>query len=163
MVYGYPSPWCLPHGILGNVAKHYGIWVPPPRCGETENITFPILWMRAVGKSQKQMVRDTIEFFLSNTNLAFFVQNLHQGVSKSAKIKLPLVGIKLATSTSSLNSNALPTQLICHSLPVLNYQTMAYKPSSIESRSDPSPMKGSPLPCICHKGPAFMHKVLHAI
>ena len=21
----------LPHGILGNVAKHYGIWVPPPR------------------------------------------------------------------------------------------------------------------------------------
>ena len=24
----YP-PWCLPHGILGNVAKHYGIWVPP--------------------------------------------------------------------------------------------------------------------------------------
>ena len=24
---GYP--WCLPHGILGNVAKHYGIWVPP--------------------------------------------------------------------------------------------------------------------------------------
>ena len=28
MGYGYP-PWCLPHGILGNVAKHYGIWVPP--------------------------------------------------------------------------------------------------------------------------------------
>ena len=27
---GYP-PRCLPHGILGNVAKHYGIWVPP-RC-----------------------------------------------------------------------------------------------------------------------------------
>ena len=26
---GYP-PRCLPHGILGNVAKHYGIWVPPP-------------------------------------------------------------------------------------------------------------------------------------
>ena len=25
---GYPPP--LPHGILGNVAKHYGIWVPPP-------------------------------------------------------------------------------------------------------------------------------------
>ena len=24
---GYPPP--LPHGILGNVAKHYGIWVPP--------------------------------------------------------------------------------------------------------------------------------------
>ena len=24
-----PPPW-LPHGILGNVAKHYGIWVPPP-------------------------------------------------------------------------------------------------------------------------------------
>ena len=24
---GYP-PKCLPHGILGNVAKHYGIWVP---------------------------------------------------------------------------------------------------------------------------------------
>ena len=25
---GYP-PRCLPHGILGNVAKHYGILVPP--------------------------------------------------------------------------------------------------------------------------------------
>ena len=25
------TPRCLPHGILGNVAKHYGIWVPP-RC-----------------------------------------------------------------------------------------------------------------------------------
>ena len=24
------TPWCLLHGILGNVAKHYGIWVPPP-------------------------------------------------------------------------------------------------------------------------------------
>ena len=23
-------PPLLPHGILGNVAKHYGIWVPPP-------------------------------------------------------------------------------------------------------------------------------------
>ena len=27
---GRVPPWCLPHGILGNVAKHYGIWVPPP-------------------------------------------------------------------------------------------------------------------------------------
>ena len=26
---GYP-PRCLPHGILGKVAKHYGIWGPPP-------------------------------------------------------------------------------------------------------------------------------------
>ena len=47
MGYGYP-PRCLPHGILGNIAKHYGIRVPPPRCGQTENITFPILRMRAV-------------------------------------------------------------------------------------------------------------------
>ena len=67
---GGTPPRCLPHGILGNVAKHYGIWVPPlgvcpmafwvmlqsimgygyppPRCGQTENITFPILRMRAV-------------------------------------------------------------------------------------------------------------------
>ena len=37
---GYPPSWpgrvppprCLPHGILGNVAKHYGIWVPPRVC-----------------------------------------------------------------------------------------------------------------------------------
>ena len=28
-------PPLLPHGILGNVAKHYGIWVPPP-CGQTD-------------------------------------------------------------------------------------------------------------------------------
>ena len=27
---GVPRPPLLPHGILGNVAKHYGIWVPPP-------------------------------------------------------------------------------------------------------------------------------------
>ena len=33
---GYPPSWTwqgtprLLHGILGNVAKHYGIWVPPP-------------------------------------------------------------------------------------------------------------------------------------
>ena len=25
-----PPPRCLLHGILGNVEKHYGIWVPPP-------------------------------------------------------------------------------------------------------------------------------------
>ena len=38
----------LPHGILGNVAKHYGIWVPPP-CGQTntcENSTFPSYYVR---------------------------------------------------------------------------------------------------------------------
>ena len=29
---GYPPR--LTHGILGNVAKHYGIWVPP--CGQTD-------------------------------------------------------------------------------------------------------------------------------
>ena len=32
---GTPPP-PLPHGILGNVAKHYGIWVPPPPCGQTD-------------------------------------------------------------------------------------------------------------------------------
>ena len=26
----------LSHGILGNVAKHYGRWVPPPPCGQTD-------------------------------------------------------------------------------------------------------------------------------
>ena len=39
----------LPHGILGNVAKHYGIWVPPlwtdrwmdGRTDACQNITFP--------------------------------------------------------------------------------------------------------------------------
>ena len=31
-----PPPRCLPHGILGNVAKHYGIWVPLPLCGQTD-------------------------------------------------------------------------------------------------------------------------------
>ena len=34
---GYPPP-CLPHGILGNVAKHCGIWVPAPRCGQTNKV-----------------------------------------------------------------------------------------------------------------------------
>ena len=44
---GYPPP-VLPHGILGNVAKHYGIWVPPPVDRQIDgwtdacqNITFP--------------------------------------------------------------------------------------------------------------------------
>ena len=45
---GYPPP-PLPHGILGNVAKHYGIWVPPPPVDRQidgwtdacQNITFP--------------------------------------------------------------------------------------------------------------------------
>ena len=38
---GVPGPRYPPgggtriHGILGNVAKHYGIWVPPP-CGQTD-------------------------------------------------------------------------------------------------------------------------------
>ena len=42
---GYPP---LSHGILGNVAKHYGIWVPPPVDRQIDgwtdtcqNITFP--------------------------------------------------------------------------------------------------------------------------
>ena len=30
-------PPLVPHGILGNVAKHYGIWVPPP-CGQTNKV-----------------------------------------------------------------------------------------------------------------------------
>ena len=49
---GYP-PRCLPHGILGNVAKHYGIWVPPPvdrqmdgRTDACQNITFPSYYVR---------------------------------------------------------------------------------------------------------------------
>ena len=41
---GRVPPW-LPHGILGNVAKHYGIWVPPlwtdRRTDTCQNITFP--------------------------------------------------------------------------------------------------------------------------
>ena len=47
-----PPPW-LPHGILGNVAKHCGIWVPPPSRGQTDwwtdtcqNITFPSYYVR---------------------------------------------------------------------------------------------------------------------
>ena len=43
---GTPPPWLdlagyppqLPHGILGNVEKHYGIWVPPRRCGQTNKV-----------------------------------------------------------------------------------------------------------------------------
>ena len=42
---GYPPGWTwqgtppqLPHGILGNVAKHYGIRVPPPRCELTNKV-----------------------------------------------------------------------------------------------------------------------------
>ena len=31
----------LPHGILGNVAKHYGIWVPPPVDRQTPVKTVP--------------------------------------------------------------------------------------------------------------------------
>ena len=51
----YPPPPPLPHGILGNVAKHYGIWVPPPlwtdrwmdgRTDACQNITFPSYYVR---------------------------------------------------------------------------------------------------------------------
>ena len=44
---GYP-PRCLPHGILGNVAKHYGIWVPPQvwTDKQSETITFPSYYIR---------------------------------------------------------------------------------------------------------------------
>ena len=45
---GVRVPPLLPHGILGNVAKHYGIWVPPPVDRQIDgwtdacqNITFP--------------------------------------------------------------------------------------------------------------------------
>ena len=55
-------PCWLPHGILGNVAKHYGIWVPPPppRCGQTENITFPILRMRTLKISCEQIKKGNL-------------------------------------------------------------------------------------------------------
>ena len=53
---GVPGPWYppprLPHGILGNVAKHYGIWVPPPLWtdrlmdGQTRVKTLPSLVLR---------------------------------------------------------------------------------------------------------------------
>ena len=35
------SPRCLPHGILGNVAKHYGIWVPPPGVDRLKTLPSP--------------------------------------------------------------------------------------------------------------------------
>ena len=59
------------------------------------------------------------------------------------KIKLPSVGIELTTPTITglefyAYSNALPTQPICHSLPVSDFQTFI-KSCSIESRNDPSP------------------------
>ena len=38
----------LPHGILGNVAKHYGIRVPPPDVNRLKTLPSPILRMRAV-------------------------------------------------------------------------------------------------------------------
>ena len=45
-----PPPRCLPHGILGNVANHYGIWVPPlwtdRRTDTCQNITFPSYYVR---------------------------------------------------------------------------------------------------------------------
>ena len=45
---GYPDPPPLPHGILGNVAKHYGIWVPPQvwTDKQSETITFPSYYVR---------------------------------------------------------------------------------------------------------------------
>ena len=44
---------------------------------------------------------DALEIFLNNTNLTFlaFLYKIVQGVSKSAKIKLPPVGIELTTPT----------------------------------------------------------------
>ena len=63
----------LPHGILGNVAKHYGIWVPP--CGQTD---------RHVSKHYLPVVLRTRAVIINNiqlrcrlnTNSAQVVQNL---------------------------------------------------------------------------------------
>ena len=41
---GYPPQW-LPHGILGNVAKHYGMWTDR-RTDTCQNITFPSYYVR---------------------------------------------------------------------------------------------------------------------
>ena len=64
---GYPPrggvwvPPPLPHGILGNVAKHYGIWVPPLWTdrlmdGQTRVKTLPSLVLRT--RAVKMLVRD---------------------------------------------------------------------------------------------------------
>ena len=44
-----PPHRCLPHGILGNVAKHYGIWVPPlwtDRQTRVKTLPFPSYYVR---------------------------------------------------------------------------------------------------------------------
>ena len=67
MGYGYP-PRCLLHGILGNVAKHYGIWAPTP-CGQTDG------WMdRHVSKHYLPVVLRTRAVI---TYIVIFLYNLH--------------------------------------------------------------------------------------
>ena len=63
---GVPGPRYpprLPHGILGNVAKHYGIWVPPP-CGQTDG------WMEGQTrvKTLPSLVLRTRAVMISNLN-----------------------------------------------------------------------------------------------
>ena len=61
-----------------------------------------------------------------------FAQNLHHGFSKSAKIKLPPLGIETHNTKTSIRIlTASPTQPICQSMPVSDFQTLI-KSCSIE-------------------------------
>ena len=51
----------LPHGILGNVAKHYGIWVPPPGVDRQTkwNYYLPVV-LRTRAVKKRKTFRDTL-------------------------------------------------------------------------------------------------------
>ena len=67
---GYP-PQCLPHGILGNVAKHYGIWVPPPvdrqMEGQTRVKTLPSRRTTYAGGNKAQALLIVLSLILAHT------------------------------------------------------------------------------------------------
>ena len=83
-----------------------------------------------------------MEVFVCNTNLTFLAFLCKEEGFYKVSTKLPPVGIELTTLTiTGLKSDAYPTLLICHALPVPDCQTLT-KSCSIESRNDPSPKKG---------------------
>ena len=79
-------PRCLPHGILGNVAKHYGIWYPP-RCGLTNKVKL-LPSRRTTYAGGKNSQKGSEDF--SQNNLRYFPESVDPFSCKKRSTDAPL-------------------------------------------------------------------------